>query len=108
MHDIAKKRRFSLKNRRFLDDQGAFASLKENLRFSEPLQGSRPDAMTKQKTSTRIPFILVDDQGLEAGLRSQKRGFFKEKSRKNARFESHAPIMPQNAPWNPGCITCCS
>ena len=42
--------------------------------------------------------ILVDDQGLETDLRGQKWGFFKEKTAKIARFESHAPIMPQNAP----------
>ena len=54
-----------------------------------------------------MPLFLVDDQGLEADLRSQKRGFFKEKTAKIARFESHAPIMPQNAPVKPGYITCC-
>ena len=34
-----------------MDDQGAFAPLKENLRFSEPLQGSR----VRQNKKIKIP-----------------------------------------------------
>jgi hypothetical protein len=53
---------------------------------------------TTKKHAKACSFVLVDDQGLETDLRGQKWGFFKEKAAKIARFESRAPIMPQNAP----------
>jgi hypothetical protein len=40
----------------------------------------------------------VDDQGLEAGCHSQNEAKMSKKHAKSARFESCAPIMPQNAP----------
>ena len=40
----------------------------------------------------------MDDQGLEAGGHSQNEAKMSKKHAKSARFESCAPIMPQNAP----------
>jgi len=40
----------------------------------------------------------VDDQGLEAGYHSKNEAKTSKKHTKRARFESCAPIMPQNAP----------
>ena len=49
-----------------VDDQGAFAALKEKLRFSEPLQGSRVRQAKKIKIShKRYLYFLVADLGLE-------------------------------------------
>ena len=51
--------------------------------------------------------ILVDDQGLEAGCHTQNEAKMSKKHAKSARFESRAPIMPQNAPReNPEYIMC--
>ena len=46
-----------------VDDQGAFATLKENLRFSEPCWVLVPNLQTKKHAPAC--FCLVDDQGLE-------------------------------------------
>ena len=49
-----------------VDDQGAFATLKENQRFSDPFQGSRPCRLKRKKHAhKRVFLVLVDDQGLE-------------------------------------------
>ena len=40
-----------------VDDQGAFATLKEKLRFSEPLQGSRPCIANKKDTYKGVFFV---------------------------------------------------
>ena len=47
-----------------VDDQGAFATLKENLWFSEPFHGFSFLLKLKKKHLKRC-FSLVDDQGLE-------------------------------------------
>ena len=58
-----------------VDDQGAFAALKEKLRFSEPLQGSRVrQAKKNEGISKEIPLILVDDQGIFAERRASPNG----------------------------------
>ena len=41
---------------------------------------------------------MVDDQGLEAGGHRQNEAKMSKKHAKSARFESCAPIMPQNVP----------
>ncbi|MBO5362932.1 MAG: hypothetical protein J6A46_01235 [Clostridia bacterium] len=82
-----------------VDDQGAFAFAQRKPKvFRTLLTGSRPCPYSKKDIPKGYVFSLVDDQGLETDLRGQKWGFFKEKTAKIARFESHAPIMPQNAP----------
>lgn len=88
-----------MRNEHFLvDDQGAFAALKENLWFSEPFYGFSSLLNTKKKHLKRGAFSLVDDQGLEAGCHSQNEAKMSKKHAKSTRFESCAPIMPQNAP----------
>ena len=64
----ARKKPISVRNEHFLvDDQGAFATLKENLWFSEPFYGFSSLLNTKKKHLKRGAFSLGDDQGLEAG-----------------------------------------
>ena len=59
--------RIFLHKRVFLvDDQGAFASLKENQRFSEPFHGFSSLLHIPRKKHPKGCFFLVDDQGLEA------------------------------------------
>ena len=88
-----------MRNEHFLvDDQGVFAALKESLWFSEPFYGFSSLLNTKKKHLKRGAFSLVDDQGLEAGRHSQNEAIMSKKHAKSARFESCAPIMPQNAP----------
>lgn len=57
----------------------AFATFKENQRFSDPLQGSRP-CLCNKKTRTRRVLSLVDDQGLEADGQGEKAGGIRHKS----------------------------
>ena len=53
-----------------VDDQGAFAALKEKLRFSEPLQGSRVRQAKKIKVSRRG---VVEGCGRSGGFRYAQR-----------------------------------
>ena len=47
--------------------------LKENLRFSEPFHGFSSLLQTTKKTSERMSFSLVDDQGAFAMLKENLR-----------------------------------
>ena len=82
-----------------LNSKKALGKIGENVNFENGVKYEK--CQNEEKMTKNLHFsviFLVDDQGLETDLRGQKWFFFKEKTAKIARFESHAPIMPQNAP----------
>ena len=71
---------------------------KKTCGFPNPFTGSRPHLIKQKRHTQGMSFLLVDDQGLEAGYHSQNEVKISKKYAKSAHFESYAPIMPQNAP----------